>query len=139
MLKQIATNGLFGTVTASVGFYGEYLQYLAGREIPYQWYMGHMSDLFLPAAMISLGTAGGISTLPFNDEFKNYENKKEVFDSIDKIVLGSSALVVAGATFVEYLDSTVGVNFDWKDVVCYTIGASAAYCVYKFSRIFEKS
>ena len=141
MLKPVAVNGLSGVAAIVAGYYGEFLQLqVTERKIPYEWYMGHMSDLFLPASMVSVGAAFGIAVLHHDDEFKigNLETKAKGLNTLDRIILGIAGLVVTGATLVEYLDYTAGVSFDWKDVVCYAVGASVAYGIYRFSRIFDR-
>ena len=77
--------------------------------------MGHMSDLFLPASMVSLGAAVGIAVLHHDDEFKigNLETKAKGLNTVDVIILGIAGLVVTGAALVEYLDYTAGVSFDY--------------------------
>ena len=139
--RSVVRRGSIGAAATLAGYYGEFLQLqVVTGKISYEWYMGYMSDLFLPASMVSVGAAVGIAALRHNDKFKwgNLETKEKGLNTLDKIVLATAGLVVAGATLVEYLDSTAGVNFDWKDVVCYAVGTSVAYGIYRCSRIFEK-
>ena len=141
MHKQVVVNGLAGVAANVVGYYGEFLQLQTiERKIPYEWYMGYMSDLFLPAGMVSLSAAVGAAMISYGKKYKmeNREITEKDLNTFDKIILGMTGLVVAGATSVEYLDSIAGLNFDWKDAVCYAAGSSVAYGIYKFSRIFER-
>src|SRR3989338_2682679 len=137
MRKQVVVNGLSGVVATVACYCGEFLQWqVIDRKIPYEWYMGYMSDLFLPASVVSVSAVVGIASLYRDEKFKlgNFETREKYLNTLDRLVLGTAGVVVAGATFVEYFDSTAGVNFDWKDVVCYAVGTSVAYGIYRCSR-----
>lgn len=142
MRKQDIINGSFGIITLWGGYYGKYLQMqVIEKKNPYEWYMGHLTDLMWPATTVFLAAIAGSYSIHSDNDFRiaNTEKKKEILKTLDAMVLGTAGTIVAGCTFVEYLDSTVGVAFDWKDVFAYTLGAGAAYGVYKFSKLFDRN
>ena len=142
-LKQIAVNGIWALATTFIGYYGEQLQLQAIRhEVPYELYMGHMSDLFLPSSIVSLGATAAVIQMHRYDKSKKHTpaEKEKNGQTLDTLIMGTAGFVIGGCTFVEWFDSYTRSRpalFDWKDVGCYVVGAVTAYGVYRVSRCFE--
>jgi len=135
MFKARVVNGSFAIANVVAGYWGKNQQMrVFHREIPYEWYMGHLTDFCWSSAMVSLGAVTGLNILKSQSTALESDLK-----TLDSMILGNAAFVVAGTTFVEYLDSIPrAANFDWQDVACYALGTNMAYGVYKASRILKK-
>lgn len=117
-------NRISTAVNGILAFGNEYMQYLAGkREIDYQPFMGHLSDLTYPAALTSLFLA--VTDNPKLQKFiplfwGSYFTIGEFAENISDIPLN-------------------GGTYDPKDIACYWAGVGLAYGIHKLSSRKEKN
>jgi hypothetical protein len=101
-------------VYGALAFYGKHLQWLNHSNIrPYDWWTGHLSDIFALAALSTVG----YTSLLFSGLDKSDRNSA---------LKSSSVSMALYYTLMEIIQSAVGKG-DVQDIACYWAGAGIAY------------